>query len=78
MALILLNRFKSWIVGGGAILLLVLGIYTKGRSDGKAKAIEDDRKELAKDVATKKQIDLDLLDDSDDDLDDRLRHWIKN
>lgn len=71
-------RFKNWIIGAGAVLLVILGVYTKGRSDGKDKAVEDDRKDLQKDVQLKKKINNDASNDSDSDLDKRLRNWVKD
>ena len=71
-------KFQGWVVGAGVILLAILSIYSKGRSDGKSKAISDDREELRKDVQDKKQIEIDVSNDSDADLDKRVRRWVKN
>ena len=72
------SRFQGWVIGAGAIALAILTIYGKGRSDGKSKAVEDDRKELRKDVQTKKKLENDVANDSSDELDKRLRRWVKD
>lgn len=72
------NQFKGWIVGAGVLLLAIASVYGKGRSDGKEKAIEDDRKELQKDVQDKKELDEDIANDSDSELNKRLQRWVKD
>ena len=81
MSLILFNlwgQLRGWIIGAGVVALAILTIYGKGRSDGKSKAVEDDRKELRKDVQTKKKLENDVANDSPDELDKRLRRWVKD
>lgn len=78
MLTVLFYKFKNWIIGFGAIALAILSVYAKGRSDGKNKAITDDREELRKDVQFKKSIKDDVANDTNSQLDERLRYWIKD
>jgi uncharacterized protein YpmB len=72
------GRFKSWIIGAGAILLVIVGAFAKGFRDGKNSAIRKDRERLEKDVQRKRELDQDVANDSDSELDSRLRKWVKD
>lgn len=69
------NQFKSWIIGAGAIFLVIISVFYKGKRSGRKDVEEQNRKELDKYVKTKKQLKEDIANDSDSDLDDRLREW---
>lgn len=72
------NQFKNWIIGVGAVILIILGAFYKGKSAGREDAVEKDRKELQKDVQLKNKIKQDVASDSDDDVNKRLRKWVKD
>lgn len=72
------NDFKNWIIGVGAVILLFVGAFYKGKKEGREDAIAKDRKELQKDVNRKKQIKQTIDSRSNSDVDNELREWVKD
>jgi hypothetical protein len=70
------GKVWGWLVAFGALGAFLLGIYAKGRTDGKTNQQEKTRKETDAAIKEKREIEDDVANDSDSELDKRMSRWI--
>lgn len=71
-------KLKGYILGAGAVMALVLGIYLKGRTDQKSVTEAKQNKKRLDDVERAKEIDNDIRKSSESDLDAELSKWMRD
>lgn len=85
-AILMIANFFSWfattrvgqIVGLVALALGALAtIWFKAKAAGRAEEREKNKKETDIFIANKEKLDADVADDSDADLTDRMRPWLR-
>ena len=69
-------RFQGWIIAGGAALLAVAYFAQSFTRKGREQEREKNRKEVKRAIKKKRALRDDISNDSDAELDKRLRKWV--
>lgn len=70
-------KVSGYAAAVGAVALAVLGVWLKGRADGKATMQAEQDRHRAEAIANKRKLDSEIDDLGPADLDHRFRPWVR-
>lgn len=70
------SRLSGYVAALGALTLLIVGAFMKGRADGKAIMAEERERHRRESLEVKRKLDSEIDDLGPADLDGRLREWL--
>lgn len=71
------SRFAGYVAALGALLVLIVGAFLKGRSDGKAIMAEEQERHRREAIEAKRKLDSEIDDLGPADVDQRLSRWLR-